>query len=192
MRILHVYKDYHPVLGGIESHVRQLCQLLADDPSLSPSVLATSPTAQSERWFDGRVPVVKAGRLATPFRTPISPALTRELLRAPYDILHLHVPYPFAELSYLASMRSEPAVVTYHSDVVRQNALFRLYQPFFTLFLRRVRRIIVASPPYLASSAQLAPFSAKACVIPLGIDTARFSWAPPESVARFRSNHRSL
>ncbi len=29
MKILHVYKDYYPVLGGIENHVRALAEAQA-------------------------------------------------------------------------------------------------------------------------------------------------------------------
>jgi len=29
MRILHIYKDYYPVLGGIENHLRVLAEGLA-------------------------------------------------------------------------------------------------------------------------------------------------------------------
>ena len=29
MNIVHVYKDYYPVLGGMENHIRQLAEALA-------------------------------------------------------------------------------------------------------------------------------------------------------------------
>ena len=42
MRILHVYKDYYPILGGIENHVRLLAEGQAARGH-EVSVLVTNP-----------------------------------------------------------------------------------------------------------------------------------------------------
>ena len=66
-------------------------------------------------------------------------------------------------------------VVTYHSDIVRQAAIMPLYRPFFHQFLAKASRILPTSPNYVQSSPTLQRFKDKCTVIPLGIETSRFS-----------------
>ena len=71
MRILHVYKDYQPVVGGIENHVR----LLAEGQAARGHkvvVLVTSLTTRTVVEDLGGVRVVRAGRAATVSSTPIT------------------------------------------------------------------------------------------------------------------------
>ena len=37
LRVLHVYKEYFPVLGGIENHVRLLCHSLRERGEFEPN-----------------------------------------------------------------------------------------------------------------------------------------------------------
>ncbi len=53
MKILHIYKDYPPILGGIENHVQLLAQGQADRGH-DVTVLVTNP-AQSTRGFLDRL-----------------------------------------------------------------------------------------------------------------------------------------
>jgi rhamnosyl/mannosyltransferase len=103
-----------------------------------------------------------------------------ELSRRDYDLLHLHVPNPVGALAYLASIRprQHALVVTHHSDVVRQAALRRLFQPFMNAVLARADAIIATSPNYLETSPELAPFRDKCVVVPYGLETARFRKTP--------------
>ena len=64
MKILHVYKDYFPVLGGIEKTVRDLAhgQVRAGH---EVTVLVTHPAQSTRREVDEGVRVIRAGRLLT-------------------------------------------------------------------------------------------------------------------------------
>jgi len=173
MKILHVYKDYFPVLGGIENHVRLLAEAQAA-MGHEVTVLVTNPGPRTTRDEMNGVRVIRAGRLATVASTPLSLALVRELARHDADITHLHYPYPVGEVAQLLAGRGRRAVLTYHSDVVRQRRLLRLYAPLMGRVLRSIDRIVVATPNYLASSPVLRGFRDKCCVIPYGIDRRRF------------------
>ena len=72
------------------------------------------------------------------------------------DVVHLHFPYPFGEVAQLLTRRGRTLVVTYHSDVVRQRLLGRLYRPLMRRLLGRADRILATSEPYLRSSEVLA------------------------------------
>ena len=179
MRVLHVYKDYFPVLGGIENHLRTVVQELAKGPGIEPAVLVTSPDARTRRSFDGPVPVTFAGRIATVASTPLSPALLGELARDPADIIHLHFPYPVGEAAYLLAGRHRPLVITYHSDVVRQQRILRFYRPILWRVLRRADRLLATSPQYARSSPYLRRFAGKTEIVPLGVALNLFR--PPAS-----------
>ena len=174
MRVVHVYKDIHPVKGGMENYVLALCRRLRESAGVDAQILATSPGRRTQRTTIEGVPTIKAARLATAASTPLSLALAPWLRRMQPDMVHLHVPYPVGELAYLLTTPRTPMVMTYHSDVVRQRTLLRAYGPALDLVLRRARVIMATSPQYKASSPWLRRHRARCRIVPLGIDQQRF------------------
>ncbi len=185
MRVVHVYKDFYPVPGGIEGHIRDLTARLRR-LGVDVSVLVTSPDRHTRRETLFGVPVTKAARLAHIASTPVSLALFRELWRTPADIYHLHFPYPLGEIAYLLRPRGR-LVITYHSDIVRQRTLLRLYRPLLRRLLGRADAILVTSPQYLASSPFLRAVARKCRLVPLGIDLERFDAFDPGQVEAWRA-----
>jgi glycosyltransferase involved in cell wall biosynthesis len=185
MRILHLYKDYYPVMGGIENHVRLLAegQARAGD---EVAVLVTNPGLRGTREHLGGVDVTKVGRLAKVASTPLSLRFASELTRRRPDITHVHSPYPPAEVLQYLLGRSHATVLTYHSDVIRQRRLARLYRPLMRRVLGRVDRILVSSPAHLASQL-LVEYRSKCRVVPFGIRLDRFETADPGRVAALRA-----
>lgn len=178
IEVVHVYKDFWPVVGGIENHLRRLTAGLARDPAFRVRVLATNPRWNTVRESSDGVDIIKAGRIATVASTPLSLALPIALARLRPDIIHLHFPYPVGELAYLLAGRHAPLVITYHSDVVRQRRLLRLYRPFLEWVLARADAIVVSNPRYAPGSPFLAPHRAKIRLIPFGEDPARYALTP--------------
>jgi glycosyltransferase involved in cell wall biosynthesis len=176
MRILHVYKDYLPVLGGIENHVRVLAeaQVRAGHQVI---VLACALGSRTEVEELNGVKVVKSGRVATIASMPISLSQPMAVARLRPDVIHVHSPYPLGEVSAWLLARSSRFVITHHSDVVRQKGLLRLYGPVLRRVLRRADRVITDSPNYMRTSDWLRPVLDKCTVVPLGVDPLRF--APP-------------
>jgi glycosyltransferase involved in cell wall biosynthesis len=189
MRVVHLYKDYFPILGGIENHIRFLAEAQARS-GLEVIVLVTSPTCRTQEIREGNLWVLKAGRWLTVSSTPLSPVffVHARCLLPHCDLVHLHHPYPPAELAYLLTGGGIPAVMTYHSDIVRQRLGSRLYRPLLHRVLSRVDRILVTSPVYLETSPHLRAFREKCRVVPLGIDLARFLSAPPDATRALRAS----
>ncbi|MFN8476088.1 MAG: glycosyltransferase [Anaerolineae bacterium] len=188
MRIVHVYKDYYPVLGGIENHVRSLAEGQAERGH-DVTVVVASLTGRTETETMNGVRVIKAARLATVASTPLSVALPARLRGVQADIAHLHFPYPVGEVSQWLLGRARRTVVTYHSDVVRQAGILRLYRPLMRAILRRADRIIATSPNYAATSPLLQENRDRVAIVPLGVDLARFLQAYPDRVASLRRQY---
>ena len=189
MRILHIYKDYHPVLGGIENNLRQLARAQVARGH-EVTVLVTNPQgARTTVGVEEGVQVIRAARLATLASTPLSPALIGQIGRQRPDITHLHFPYPIGEIGQLLCGRGRPTVITYHSDVVRQAGILRLYAPVLRRVLARADRILVSSPAYRDSSPYLRPLAERCTVVPIGIEFDRFATPRPDEAARWRARY---
>jgi rhamnosyl/mannosyltransferase len=88
------------------------------------------------------------------------------------DVIHYHFPWPFADMAHFMARVNKPSVVTYHSDIVRQKTLMKVYTPLKRRFLNSVSAIVATSPNYLASSPVLTRYRDKTCAIPIGLDKA--------------------
>lgn len=188
LRILQIYKDYFPVLGGIENHLRVLSEGLAARGH-EVTVLVTSPGRTSAVEQHGRLRVIKAGRLLHLASTPLSLAQLQAARATAADVVHLHFPYPPGDLAYFFRARATPLVVTYHSDIVRQRNLLRVYRPLQEQTLRRAARILPTNAPYIASSGVLRRFADKCTIVPLSVDAARFAVADVRRVRELRARY---
>ena len=176
LSIVHVYKDYWPIVGGIENHIKDLAEAEAA-LGHEVTVLVTNPGSERARETINGVKVIRAGRLATVASTPLSLALPLLLSKLKPDVTHLHFPYPVGELSQWLLRRKRPYIITYHSDVVKQQAILRFYNPLLRRTLRDAAGIVVASPNYVQSSPYLRPLSPKCSIVPFAVDFERFAGA---------------
>lgn len=176
LRILHVYKDYPPVLGGIEGHLHRLATAQAA-LGHDVTVLVTAEQELVGTSSEDGVRVVRCRRWSTLASTPLGPELPLRLRRQEADIAHLHFPYPLGELAQFTWGRSRRLVVSYYSDIVRQRILGRLWAPFARRLLRRADRLLATSPPHLRNSRLLREFPDLCQVVPLGVDVERFATA---------------
>jgi rhamnosyl/mannosyltransferase len=119
----------------------------------------------------------------------ISFAAFGELKRraAECDVVHYHFPWPFMDLAHFVARIKKPSLVTYHSDIVRQKTLLRLYQPLKHRFLQNVDTIVATSPNYLASSAVLDRYRAKTRTITYGLDKGIYPSPEQERLDRWRA-----
>jgi len=186
MKILHLYKDYTPVLGGIENHIRVLAEGQARRGH-DVTVLAANRGWRTSIDMVGGVRVVLVPRLGTIASTPICPSLLRWLPRLEADITHLHFPHPPGEVAHLLMGRTAGMVITYHADIVRQRYLLRLYEPLLGRVLKRANRILVTSPAYVDSSRYLRAVRDSCVVVPIGIDVERFRERGGEPRASLRA-----
>ncbi|MCU0502464.1 MAG: glycosyltransferase [Anaerolineae bacterium] len=189
MKILHVYKDYFPILGGIENHVRNLAEGQAQCGHQVTALVTHPDSLRTNVAVEDGVRIIRAGRLATVASTPLSLALPWQLLREQPDVVHLHFPYPVGEVSQWLLRRGRATVLSYHSDIVRQAGILRFYRPLLLRVLAAVDAILIGSPP-MAGSAYLAAHQAKLHLIPYGIPLARFKTRPTaDELARVRQSY---
>ncbi len=167
--------------GGLERYVFELAR------GLEGEVAYTNIVARRGAAPD--LPVVGETVQAGPWLhvggTPICPTMPwharRRHHRRPYDLVHLQFPAdPMAHLATSLMPRSVPRIISWHSDIVRQRTMLRLYQPFLRRLIASADAIIAATPAHFSSSAQLPREAQRATyhVVPYGFDLARFRGRP--------------
>ena len=176
IKVLQVNKLYYPHIGGVEKHVQDVAEALADRVDFR--VLVANNRFKTVTETINGIEVTKIASLGSISSAPIAPTFGCRLRRAKPDIFHFHFPYPPGELSYLLTKTNGKLVVTYHSDIVRQKKLLALYRPLMMRFLKKADKILVSSPNLIANSPVLKHFRSKCQVIPFGIDTNRFMFSP--------------
>lgn len=187
MRILELGKFYPPERGGIETLLRLWSEGLVARGVEVDCVVANRRPERVRETVAG----VRVHRLASfgeVFSTSMCPAYLGATRRYPADLWHVHFPNPLADLAVLAGARRTPVVVHWHSDIIRQAALMRLYGPLQAALLRRATRIVVATPMHVEHSRWLAPHREKVEVIPFGLNLERFRPEPDlrQRAAEFR------
>jgi rhamnosyl/mannosyltransferase len=176
MKVLHFYKAYLPdSIGGVEQVISQIA-LSSVSLGIDTEVLALSPTMVERTIKIGDHYVHRCRSNFEIASTPFSASafLRFRRLAKKADIIHYHFPYPFADLLHFITRVNKPTVLTYHSDIVKQKCLLKLYQPLMNKFLSSVDRIVSTSPNYLKSSKVLTRFRDKVSVIPIGLDKSTY------------------
>lgn len=197
-RILHLGKFFPPFRGGMETFLRSLVA----EQQRQGLIVATLVHSGEKRFFSEqksiewrgqRLSLDLAGRWSTVAFAPVSPSyplrLAALIKEFKPDVLHIHMPNPSAFFCMLLpAARRLPWVVHWHSDVVtsphsaKLRLLYQLYRFPERALLRRARRIVATSPPYLQSSKPLLTVRQKCTVVPLGIeDISNHNLSEPSS-----------
>lgn len=176
LRVVHFYKTYFPdSVGGVEQVIRQMC-VSTGRLGITNHVLSLSRDRNLEPFdYEGhtvhRVPL-NVEVASNGVSVQAIGALARMAAQA--DVVHYHFPWPFMDVAHFLARIDKPTVVTYHSDIVRQKALLKVYQPLRHRFLQSVDAIVATSPNYLASSAVLDRYRDKTRVIAFGLDKSSY------------------
>lgn len=189
MKVLHFYKTYLPdSIGGVEQVINQIVRGVA---SLGVTSEVLSLTSQA--GADGTVEVDEhlVHRCRSNFEvasTPFSVSAFKRFkqLAKEADLIHYHFPYPFADMVHFVSQVKKPTLLSYHSDIIKQKHLLKLYKPLKQRFLSDIDHIVAASPNYLESSNTLSRFRNKTGVIPYGLDKSTYPTASTERLNFWR------
>lgn len=188
LRVVHAYRTYFPdPAGGVQEAIRQIC-LATSHHDISSSILALTPDDGLPRYEarpEGEV--VRARSWIAPASCDIGlyQAFSRfARLVEQADVVHYHFPWPFGDLLHAIVRPSIPAVMTYHSDIVRQQWLGKLYAPLMRRTLASMSAIAATSPAYAQTSGLLnqPDVKKKVHVIPLGVDESTYDKSPDDSV----------
>jgi glycosyltransferase involved in cell wall biosynthesis len=176
MRILQFGK-YWRKDGGIETHVKSLCKGLAES-NLEVVNLVSSIDNQSNQFEIDGYTVIESPTLGNIYSTSIAPAMIIDALsyhsKKPIDLIHLHFPDPMSHLASMALPAKIPRIITWHSDIIKQKHLLKLYRPFQLHAIKKAKAIIAPTQSHFTSSIQLPrDKSIDQNVIPFGFD---FTW----------------
>jgi glycosyltransferase involved in cell wall biosynthesis len=190
LHVLQVHQSYPPALGGIETHLRLLSEDLIRS-GCAVTVLTCNRCLRTDVERRGRLTII---RLASPGKLlsmNLGLSVFGWLQQLRPDLIHIHDPYPLGDIAWLATSSRIPTVVTWHSDIVRQKRLLKLFYPLQQRFLSQVERIIATSRDYAESSEQLRGHQERVRVVPLGVSAADFeaSKLSLQQVARLRREH---
>ena len=176
MRIVHVYKDYHPpVLGGIEQTLERMARWqVRAGHDVTVIVSASGERRSRTETVDG-VRVVRVGEWGRALSSPICPGFPAAIARARADLWHLHSPNPLGEGSFFLASPRGAMVFTYYCDLSRQKALLPVYGPLVHALFRRADVLHAIAPQALERADSLVfPFRDRFNVVPLGLDAERF------------------
>jgi len=185
IKVLHFFKTYYPdTMGGIEQVIFQIAEGGARH-GFESEVLSLSHEGAAR---DGIVGHHVSHRSKLDFHlasTGFSLSVFKDFaaLAKRADVIHYHFPWPLMDVVHFASRIKKPTVVSYHSDIIKQKTLLKLYQPLMGRFLSSVDRIIASSPNYAQSSPVLNKFKTKVRVIPYGLDRGTY---PVPSLEKLR------
>ncbi len=177
LRILEVNKFYPPHIGGIETVIQQRVQAFSKRPDADVQVLVCQPKGKgcTER-MDG-AEIVRAGSIGTYFSCPISVEFLWKFrkMAKQADVVEIHTPFPLGDLACLLSGYKGKIVIAWHSDVIKQKKLLRLYTPILRRFLKRADAIIAATRGHVESSAFLPEFREKCHIIPYPLEAEKYT-----------------
>lgn len=171
MRVLQLGKFYDPFVGGMETVLKEMCESLADQVQFQVVVANTRWETTHETR---RVRVTRVASMGKLFSCSLAPSYPVWAKRFDPDLIHVHLPNPLAELSALMADRDIPIVAQFHSDVVRQRSLLKVYGPFLDAFYRRASCIVVPTPRHIEISKYVSKYREKCRVVPFGVPLSRF------------------
>ena len=116
MKVLQLGKFYFPVVGGIETALKDICESLADEVQVQ--VLVANDRLRTEQE-QGRIAVTRVASAGKFFSCSMAPSYPYWARKFHADLIHVHLANPLAELSALLADRDIPVVAHFHSDVVR-------------------------------------------------------------------------
>lgn len=196
MKILQLGKFY-PIRGGVEKVMWILARGLSArgvDCDMLCARLRGDKADPADQPFEdgddfrfnthGTIYCVKA--LTKKAATMISPAMIKWLKKhqANYDIIHVHHPDPMAALALKKSGFKGKVVLHWHSDIVSQKALLRLYKPLQDWLVKRADVIVGTTPAYIKASPYLNDVQDKCTYVPIGINPIVFKEEGAEAIRR--------
>lgn len=160
--------------GGVERHAHGLVRALAEDVEFVNVAALRGSSSVSAQWACRTEGVRSLAMVASTPICPMMPLAVRRLHRErKFQLIHLHFPDPMSHLSAAFGVPEDvPVVVTWHSDIVRQRNIFKLYRPFLRKLMARAKVVIAATPAHFSSMPQLAELTRpeQRVTVPYGFD----------------------
>lgn len=182
MNVLHVYRTYFPdPPGGLQEAISQIAAGTRAFGTTS-RVFTLSPHPEPATVERPESTVVRSRSYWAPASCDLGGWSSLQLYRTNVvwaDVVHFHYPWPFADVLNLLSQTRKPKVMTYHSDIVKQNVLGKFYQPLMRLTLSQMDAVVATSPTYARTSPVLRRWvsPSRLHVVPLCMQDAVPEWS---------------
>ena len=188
IKVLHFFKTYYPdSMGGIEQVIFQIAEgTRAQGIDSEVLYLSDRGAARNERVANHLTHRSKLDLHLASTGFSLSALKDFAELARQADVVHYHFPWPYMDLVHFLARLNKPTVVSYHSDIVKQKWLLKLYQPLMHRFFSSVDRVVASSPNYAAHSPVLTRFHDKVSIIPYGLDRATYPQASVSKLAYWR------
>lgn len=187
LRVIHVYRTYFPgPPGGVREAIRQII-LATRLFEIDSKIFTLTPTQSPVDIQRPEGEVIRCRSWAAPASCDLAgPSAFKRFAEITEwaDVIHYHFPWPFADILHFCVQPLKPTVLTYHSDIVRQKLLGRLYSPLMYKMLHSTDAIVATSPAYAMSSPTLsrANLREKLRIIPLGISEDSYPTEGDDSI----------
>ncbi len=180
MKIVHISK-YFSGHGGIETYTRAI-SAAAVKAGHDVTIICAGDNKEMVKETEGKIKIIYLPEVATIMNAPLTRPLLRMLGGLKPDIIHLHIPNPWAELNAFAYKLLTPKtrlVVTYHSDVIPYSPLMKALSALRLIYLVPALvllcdKIISTSNSYADASLALKAAGKRTVIIPLGVDVNAF------------------
>lgn len=189
MKVLQVGKFY-PIRGGVEKVMYDLMIGLSNRGVSCDMLCATTEGYQAAELSIGPYAKVMAMKTQMKFAaTMISASMVSKMKNIvhEYDIVHVHHPDPMAALSVLLSGFKGKLILHWHSDILKQKLLLKLYAPLQQWLIRRADLIVGTTPVYVKHSPFLQQVQDKVDFIPIGIQAVQ---GEEVQVAKLRNQYK--
>ena len=167
MKILHIGKFYPPYFGGIEKVNYDIVEGL-NTKGIQTDVLCSNHI-KGDTFSEIPYKIYRTHTLKVIASTPLIKTLNK--IQNNYDIIHVHLPNPMANLAVFLIRSKAKIILHWHSDIIKQKKLLKLYSPLQTWLLKRADKIVITTPTYLEGSDTLKKYKNKIVCIPIGIDS---------------------
>lgn len=170
LSILQLGKFY-PIKGGVEKVAYDLMMGLSSRNDRCDLLCATVSGKGQTRQMNPNAKLIECHSWGKTAATMIAPSMITTFRRicCNYDIVHVHHPDPMAAVTLWLSGYKGKVVLHWHSDILKQRILLKLYRPLQDWLLRRADLIIGTSPVYLKESPFLKHVQDKTICLPIGV-----------------------
>lgn len=181
MRILQLSKFYPPDRGGVETVAFNLGEWL-NKKGITCDVLCSSRDKTHLEEKVGESQVYRTSTLKEMASTSISIDYIRKLkeLAKSYDLLHVHLPNPMANIALYLVKPDNKITLHWHSDIIKQQWLKKAYQPLQNWLLKRADGIIAPTPNHIFNSDDKSLLIPRHNIIPFGFDFERQGLTQPD------------
>lgn len=171
MKVLQLGKFY-PIRGGVEKVMYDIMLGLSEREIHCDMLCASTEDHPQEdiKLNDyATVFVIKTSIKAA--ATMLAPGMIMRLrkMASNYDIIHIHHPDPMATLALFLSGYKGKVLLHWHSDIIKQKTLLKLYKPLQSWLIKRADLIVGTTPVYVQQSEFLKNFQDKIDYIPIGV-----------------------